>query len=183
VGAPNPARPGHRSRHNLAYWQNTSWHAFGLAAANHMGGRRFTRPRRMADYMAWVAAGCDDSTAEPTDEGEALLETLMLRLRLSDGVELPQLRARFGAPAADALLAALRPHTPRLATLFDELGQPLPASAAQPHRVALTPDGFLVSNRQAAATAHHPRLTPAQPHQRRIRLAAQPAGSAMTTHC
>ena len=106
----NFAKPGHKCRHNLRYWTDAQWHAFGLAAANHLGGRRFTRPRRMADYLAWVTAGCAQQQAgEAPDARERLLDCLMLGLRVADGVPLASLRARFGDEAVARVLAAAKP--------------------------------------------------------------------------
>jgi coproporphyrinogen III oxidase-like Fe-S oxidoreductase len=104
----NFALPGHKCAHNLRYWTDAHWHAFGLAAADHLGGRRFTRPRRMADYLAWVAAGCQQAGGVP-DADERLLDCLMLGLRVADGVRLDALRARFGDKAVDRVLAAAQP--------------------------------------------------------------------------
>jgi oxygen-independent coproporphyrinogen-3 oxidase len=50
----------------------------GVAAASHLGGRRFTRPRRLRDYLDWVAAGAAVPPAEPDARDESLLDTLML---------------------------------------------------------------------------------------------------------
>ncbi len=108
----NYAAPGHRCAHNLCYWRNGAWYAFGasharwavrarrraccaltsrarapgVAAASHVDGHRFTRPRRLRDYLAWVSAGGEASDAAaraaPGAATEAreelLLDTLML---------------------------------------------------------------------------------------------------------
>jgi oxygen-independent coproporphyrinogen-3 oxidase len=50
----------------------------GVAAASHLGARRFTRPRRLRDYLDWVAAGATVPPAEPDARDERLLDTLML---------------------------------------------------------------------------------------------------------
>jgi coproporphyrinogen III oxidase-like Fe-S oxidoreductase len=50
----NYARPGHRSRHNQVYWKGMPYYAFGLGAASYLAGRRFSRPARMREYVAWV---------------------------------------------------------------------------------------------------------------------------------
>jgi oxygen-independent coproporphyrinogen-3 oxidase len=134
----NYAMPGHRCRHNLAYWQDASWHAFGVAAASHVDGRRFTRPRRMADYLAWVAAGCsqgaDGTATEAADEHERLLDCLMLGMRLADGVRLDTLHSRFGDAAAARVLAAFQPAVSQGLVVWDGVSVRLAA-----------PSGFLLS--------------------------------------
>lgn len=60
----NYAQAGHRSRHNQMYWDCQPYYAFGLGAASYARGKRFSRPRVMAEYEAWVGgyvasgAGC-----------------------------------------------------------------------------------------------------------------------------
>lgn len=43
-----------RSRHNMAYWRNEPFYAFGLGSTSVLDGYRFARPRRMGDYRAYV---------------------------------------------------------------------------------------------------------------------------------
>ena len=50
------ARPGHRCKHNRAYWRNEPFWGFGLGATSHVGGRRVARPRKMDDYRMYVAS-------------------------------------------------------------------------------------------------------------------------------
>jgi hypothetical protein len=132
-----------------------------VAAANHLGGRRFTRPRRLRDYVAWVRAG-GESVADAAaavaaiggDEArdERLLDTLMLGLRLADGLDMRALRAQFGDAVADAVVAGLAKHAPVRAALRGADGALLAPERAKAapcavHAARLTvPDGFLVSN-------------------------------------
>ncbi|CAM9565376.1 unnamed protein product [Phaeothamnion confervicola] len=50
----NYALPGSQSAHNRAYWENHPFLAFGNGAASHLEGRRFSRPRGLKEYAAWV---------------------------------------------------------------------------------------------------------------------------------
>lgn len=43
-----------RSRHNMCYWNNQPFYAFGLGATSLIDGFRFARPRRHTDYRAYV---------------------------------------------------------------------------------------------------------------------------------
>jgi len=54
----NYAARGHQCRHNLVYWRNQRYHAFGMAAAGYVDDMRFTRPKTVAAYMRWCARGC-----------------------------------------------------------------------------------------------------------------------------
>ena len=49
----NYAARGHQCAHNLVYWRNQRYHAFGMAAAGYVGHVRFTRPKTIASYLRW----------------------------------------------------------------------------------------------------------------------------------
>ncbi|GLC51316.1 hypothetical protein PLESTB_000489300 [Pleodorina starrii] len=116
----NYARPGHRCAHNQVYWRGQQYYAFGLGAASYLAGRRFSRPARMGQYVSWVgeleAAGGEalpGGHLPPESQEELLLDTLMLRLRTADGLDLAMLRNRFGAQALGTVLRPLAPHERR----------------------------------------------------------------------
>lgn len=50
----NYAKPGYECRHNCMYWNGAPYFAFGLGAASYINRQRFSRPRKMADYVKWV---------------------------------------------------------------------------------------------------------------------------------
>lgn len=95
----NYALPGHQCRHNRVYWENRPYYGFGMGAASYLEGCRFTRPRRKDEYYKWVEAFIPAGgvwAGEKISENDLLLETLMLGLRLADGLSLARLRAEFG---------------------------------------------------------------------------------------
>lgn len=112
----NYASPGFECRHNRVYWENRSYYGFGMGAASYWQGQRFTRPRKRRDYYSWVQkfqqTGQVASWLEcpVTPAAEALLDTLMLGLRLSEGLSLGRLRAEFGAAAISQVLDSVEPH-------------------------------------------------------------------------
>jgi putative oxygen-independent coproporphyrinogen III oxidase len=91
----NYAQPGYQCGHNLTYWQNQPYYAFGMGAASYLADRRFTRPRKTQEYYQWVADGCDWQVDTISVE-DRFLETLMLGLRLSRGVSLKSIESEFG---------------------------------------------------------------------------------------
>jgi len=95
------------SRHNQVYWHNQPYYGLGVGATGYVFKERITRPRRLADYFKWVEAGIFTRDT-PLSLLEELGETLMLGLRLVEGVDLARLSARFGEPAVHTKLAALR---------------------------------------------------------------------------
>lgn len=92
----NFARPGFRSRHNQVYWRNGEYLGLGPGASSHLDGRRWTNARRLDRWRAALAAG-----ALPAAEEERLgreremSDTVILGLRLLEGVSLRDFRRRF----------------------------------------------------------------------------------------
>ncbi len=131
----NFARPGHRSRHNQVYWRNEAYFGFGPGAVSYVGGRRWKRERLPSRYAEKVEAGHDLSVeSETLDAADALGETMMLGLRLRDGLPLQRIRARFGVEP----LEIFAPQIQRLA------GRGL--LTLQNDTLRLTPAGLLLAN-------------------------------------
>jgi len=131
----NWARPGRASRHNLAYWRNEAWlgvgpgahaHLFdnGMASLGALGanGARFAVVKPPRDYIraaaAWeppaapvtrasLAAVPFLDTVEAVSDATAMGETMMMGLRLNEGVSDAAFAARFGKPIAQAFPEAL----------------------------------------------------------------------------
>ncbi|WP_017652636.1 radical SAM family heme chaperone HemW [Fortiea contorta] len=108
----NYAQPGHQCQHNRVYWENRPYYGFGMGAASYVEGKRFTRPRKTQEYYQWVKAGCVID-CDVTPPQEVLLETLMLGLRLAEGVSLSSLTAEFGAEKVAEIQRCLRSHFER----------------------------------------------------------------------
>ncbi len=109
----NYARKGYQCRHNLVYWQNRPYYGFGMGATSYVQGQRYTRPRKTSEYYNWaseyvMAGGVID--CPPTPLEETLLETLMLGLRLKEGVNLSVLSQLFGAAKKDKIEQCLQPY-------------------------------------------------------------------------
>ncbi|KAH8072385.1 coproporphyrinogen oxidase [Aureococcus anophagefferens] len=77
--------------------------SLGLGATSSAGGDRFTRPRAMADYEAWVAGGAAVGESDESDGADWLLDEPLTGLRTSDGVDLGRVRAEYGADAEAAV--------------------------------------------------------------------------------
>jgi putative oxygen-independent coproporphyrinogen III oxidase len=140
----NYAKPGFQCRHNRIYWENRPYYGFGMAAASYTNQQRFTRPRKRSDYYSWVQAyqiaeGTIDCAVTPA--GEQLLETLMVGLRLVEGLSLATLQAEFGARSVQQILACVQP--------YQEQGWVAIASENEPNQARLhltDPEGLLFSN-------------------------------------
>ncbi len=131
----NYAQAGYQCRHNLVYWQMQSYWGFGMGAASYINGIRFSRPRTRQGYADWLALGAPitEPVSTPTD---LYKETLMLGLRLAEGLELTKLATLFGPTQVQKLLHSLQPYQRQGWVQINDAG-----------RVRLTaPDGFLFSN-------------------------------------
>jgi len=104
----NYAKVGHQCRHNRVYWENRPYHGFGMGAASYVEGKRFNRPRKTQEYYQWVKNGCVID-CEVTPLNEVLLDTLMLGLRLADGVSWEVLR-KFGVNQVEKISQILQPY-------------------------------------------------------------------------
>ncbi len=94
----NVARPGRESRHNVKYWTDGEWLGFGCGAHSTRRGVRWKNVSSTTEYIAAVANGGRLDTDRRVLTGrEALEEALFTRLRLADGIDLDEVKTRYGA--------------------------------------------------------------------------------------
>jgi oxygen-independent coproporphyrinogen-3 oxidase len=113
----NWARPGHRSRHNLAYWRRLPYQAVGPGAHAFDGHTRRWNAARFDRYLEALAPGSGDAPGLPPGSSEtpdaegSEAEAAILALRMSDGLPVGALdNPRFAEPLAWALDAKLLEH-------------------------------------------------------------------------
>lgn len=88
----NFARPGARCRHNLNCWRREDYLGFGAAAHSLEGGdTRRMNPEAIQDYLAGAPA-----TFERLSPEERRFESLMLGLRLREGLDLAAFQSMHG---------------------------------------------------------------------------------------
>ena len=93
----NFARPGRACLHNLTYWRNEAYLGVGPAAASYLGGVRRTNCSDLAAWTQAVEAGLTPpGQAERLRGREAMAETAMLGLRITQGISLQGFMDRFG---------------------------------------------------------------------------------------
>ena len=93
----NHARPGEESRHNLAYWRYQDYAGVGPGAHGRRGGYATVRHKKPENFLAAVARQGDGiAEARPLAVSEQAAEALLMGLRLTEGVDLAALSARFG---------------------------------------------------------------------------------------
>ena len=93
----NHARPGEESRHNLAYWRYQDYAGIGPGAHGRRGGVATVRHKKPENFLAAVARQGDGiAEARSLAAAEQAAEALLMGLRLTEGLDLAALGARFG---------------------------------------------------------------------------------------
>jgi oxygen-independent coproporphyrinogen-3 oxidase len=108
----NFARPGFESRHNMAYWNDTSYWGIGLSSHSYdpnLGpfGTRFWNPKGLKEYAEQSTLSGQVITKilpahqwEQLEEHEALTDFCHMHLRTSGGLPLAKLQDKFPQEAA-----------------------------------------------------------------------------------
>jgi oxygen-independent coproporphyrinogen-3 oxidase len=105
----NWARPGRRCAHNLLYWRNQEYIGLGAGAHSFIGGVRCSNallPERYAALVEESASGAAAGrtalrhvvAAETITPALSMSDTLVLGLRLNEGIDLAAFAARYGEP-------------------------------------------------------------------------------------
>ena len=93
----NWSKPGKVCRHNLTYWENRPYLGLGAGAHSFINGYRKANTDYPGEYITILEA---DNLPEKVNEFISvpleLSETIILGLRLNKGVELEDMKSRFG---------------------------------------------------------------------------------------
>jgi oxygen-independent coproporphyrinogen-3 oxidase len=96
------ARPGHRARHNVNYWQFGDYLGIGAGAHGKLSFHdriiRQARYKQPAAYRKAVAEGSAVQTEASISRAELPLEFMLNALRLTDGFAVPLFTERTGLP-------------------------------------------------------------------------------------
>ncbi|KAL3655702.1 hypothetical protein CASFOL_000098 [Castilleja foliolosa] len=153
------SRSGYRCKHNSTYWKNKSFYAFGLGSASYVGGVRFSRPRRLKEYMDYVR-NLEDGVVSCVADGvidakDLAMDVVMLSLRTADGLDLKCFTEAFGESLTRSIFEVYRPYSESGHVIFsDEGGRNVGTdecmSLVSSEKLAFLrlsdPDGFLLSN-------------------------------------
>jgi oxygen-independent coproporphyrinogen-3 oxidase len=123
------------SRHNLKYWQDGEWLGFGCGAHSTRAGSRWKNVSSTEDYIRRVDAGTSlVSERRVLTSKEHLEETLFTGLRLTSGLDLDVVEARYGTDIWGRFGSSLQP--------FIDEG----LLRREGSRLRLSRDGMLVAN-------------------------------------
>lgn len=131
----NFARPGRRSRHNVKYWTDVPYAAFGVGAHGYDGEERYWNVGNIHEYVEKMdrdgSARAGRSERTPHERWH---EALMMGLRLREGVSVADLETRYGVDIRREYAGELE--------RLDAAG----AIEFEGDALKLTPRGVLVSN-------------------------------------
>lgn len=103
----NYAKPGYQCQHNRVYWENRSFYGFGMGATSYLNGDRVSRPRKLKAYYDWIGTAQSEAEVSQTD---LMLDSLMVGLRLKEGIDLEQFKAQFGKETIAEVVKCLAPY-------------------------------------------------------------------------
>ncbi len=91
----NFAKPGHRSKHNSAYWKNKYYLGLGPGAHSYDGKNRWWNVANNNIYIRSILEGKLPQEKEQLTEAQQWNEWLMIHLRTMEGIDLEEMRERF----------------------------------------------------------------------------------------
>jgi oxygen-independent coproporphyrinogen-3 oxidase len=131
----NVSRPGRESRHNLKYWTDGEWAAFGTGAHATIEGVRSRNVASTEDYISRIGSGQSVVIEERRlASTERMEEALFTGLRLTDGLDIGAVGRRYGVHVWERFGAGLAPYVEAGLLVHDGA------------RLRLTRDGMLLAN-------------------------------------
>jgi oxygen-independent coproporphyrinogen III oxidase len=93
----NFTKPGSRCEHNQFYWRNDEYYGFGAGAVSYIRGKRTRNVSSPSEYVQRVqdTGSAVDFAEELSVEGQ-MGETVMLGLRMTEGLDMDRFRERYG---------------------------------------------------------------------------------------
>jgi oxygen-independent coproporphyrinogen-3 oxidase len=100
----NHARPGSESRHNLSYWRYDDYIGIGPGAHGRRLNAATQRHKKPENFLSAVERNIHGiSSEEHLDAATRATESLLMGLRLAEGIDLGRLSQKTGIPAAALL--------------------------------------------------------------------------------
>ena len=91
----NFAQPGYESRHNSSYWNDTPYIGCGAAAHSYNGTSRQWNIADIQEYIKGIEESCPNFEIEELSEEEHYNDTILTRLRTTDGLPLAWMKEKF----------------------------------------------------------------------------------------
>lgn len=98
----NFSKAGKQCRHNLIYWNNNEYIGLGSGAHSYWRGKRFANIADPRDYIEKIQKNESPlQFIEAIDRRDEIFETIMLGLRLTEGINKDRFFMRFGKKIED----------------------------------------------------------------------------------
>ncbi|ROT95468.1 coproporphyrinogen III oxidase [Altererythrobacter sp. FM1] len=100
----NHARCGSESRHNLTYWRYHDYSGIGPGAHGRRNGVATVRHKKPENWLTEIArSGHGIGEQRILGQREQASEALLMGLRLTEGIDLADISARFALPPTDLI--------------------------------------------------------------------------------
>ncbi len=106
----NFAIPGHESRHNSSYWNDTAYIGCGAAAHSYNGTSREWNISDIKEYIKGIENSERNYEIEHLTEEERYNDTILTRLRTADGIPLNWMKEKFSEKLNRYMLATAQKH-------------------------------------------------------------------------
>ena len=104
----NFAKKGYESVHNLKYWDRSEYFGFGAAAHGFIAGSRYFNPYSVKDYIDGKNYGARKVHTEFINKKEAAAEAVILALRKSEGLYIPDFNSEFSCDFTNEYASAIK---------------------------------------------------------------------------
>ena len=126
----NFAKPGRECRHNIGYWRREEYLGIGIGAASLLEECRYRVETDLQGYLGALTY----EPAEHLSENDIRDETIMLGLRMNEGLSVSELNEKYGSAYAQSFTGKMKGYVEQ-GLAFNRNG-----------RYGLTVRGMLVSN-------------------------------------
>lgn len=98
----NYAYPGFESKHNLCYWNQEKYIGFGVNASSFFNLKRYRKTSNIDKYIDGIKNNKNIVVeTEELDKLSLMKEYIILKLRLSKGVDISEFKQKFGTDIFD----------------------------------------------------------------------------------
>lgn len=98
----NYAYPGFESKHNLCYWNQEKYIGFGVNASSFFNLKRYRKTSNIDKYIDGIKNNKNIVVeTEELDKLSLMKEYIILKLRLSKGIEISKFKQKFGTDIFD----------------------------------------------------------------------------------
>ncbi|MEG2972662.1 MAG: radical SAM family heme chaperone HemW [Clostridium sp.] len=91
----NFAKNNLESKHNVVYWSTDDYYGVGAGAHSYVNRYRYSNPKSIGEYIAYVDSSSNIYDKEYIDESAAMEEFVFLGMRMMKGISKEEFNKRF----------------------------------------------------------------------------------------